>query len=201
MTVPPSDPWSFGWDQLISSANGIIILAGIVVARVTFRRWQEEKAAQRQFEIAEHALRTMYEAQDVFKEMRSEGNGAEPWKDVFTSIQSRESFWREVQQRRVELKAYFGSELLRSFEAILESKDELLTAAVRFRASDVRFNEAAKRANQADIEKHENDLIKYQAILWGIGQDDPIVAKLSRAVAELERVLLPIIRRPIKIRN
>ncbi|HEX3674053.1 MAG TPA: hypothetical protein VHU87_07240 [Rhizomicrobium sp.] len=71
MVALPSDPWSFGWDQVLALTNIFVIGGGIVIARESFRRWQDEKVASRQIEIAEEALAEAYEAEIVFDDIRS----------------------------------------------------------------------------------------------------------------------------------
>jgi hypothetical protein len=198
MIVSPNDPWSFGWDQLFAALNVVVLAIGVFVARDTVRKWRDEKAAARQFEIAERALRVMYEAQDVFREIRLEGHGSEPWKEIYAALQGREMFWADVQKCRIEIRACFGDELSKTFSEILVSKDELITLLVRLRIHTYRFSEAAKASNREEVEKHETELRKYENQLWGANAEDPIRTRLQAASSELERMLLPIVRRSIR---
>ncbi len=66
-----SDPWAFGWDQLI----GLLQLAAVVVAAIvgylSVRTWQAERLDRRQGEVAEQVLTLLYEAPDRFASIRS----------------------------------------------------------------------------------------------------------------------------------
>jgi hypothetical protein len=66
-----SDPWAFGWTQLLTIIGFTITLGIAVTGFRTFGRWKREKLEERRIEVALDALALAYESKYVFSNIRS----------------------------------------------------------------------------------------------------------------------------------
>jgi hypothetical protein len=77
-----SDPWPFGWTQLLTMI-GFAITVGIAIGGFrTFGRWKREKLEEKRIEIAFNMLEIAYEAKFVFNNIRSPMSFEYEWKDM-----------------------------------------------------------------------------------------------------------------------
>jgi hypothetical protein len=72
-----TDPWTFGWTQVISIAGHLLTLIGIgatatiaIVGLRTFKRWRREKLEETLIEVAFETLSIAYESKFVFDDIR-----------------------------------------------------------------------------------------------------------------------------------
>ena len=73
-----SNPWEFGWTQLLTVVGfGITTVIAFSGFR-TFGRWKREKVEERRIEIALDALALAYESRDVFTYIRG---SLSSWRD------------------------------------------------------------------------------------------------------------------------
>jgi hypothetical protein len=79
-----TDPWAFGWTQLLTIL-GFIITIGIAFGGFrTFGRWRREQLEERRIDIALEALSVAHESKAIFARIR-EPNGFEAeWKSMPT---------------------------------------------------------------------------------------------------------------------
>jgi hypothetical protein len=77
-----SNPWSFGWTQLLTII-GFCITIGIAIGGFrTFDRWRREKLEERRIETAIEALTIAYETKYVFQHIRSALSQGYEWADM-----------------------------------------------------------------------------------------------------------------------
>ncbi|MCA1549344.1 hypothetical protein I6F36_21165 [Bradyrhizobium sp. BRP19] len=89
-----SDPWAFGWTQLLAivglGMSGIISFLGLR----TFDKWQREKVHERKLEVAFEALTLAYESTMVFDDIRRRLVREYEWADMPTDGMSKEQIDR-----------------------------------------------------------------------------------------------------------
>lgn len=77
-----SDPWTFGWTQLLTIVGFAITIAIALGGFRTFGRWRREQLEERRIDIALEALSIAHESKAVFARIR-EPNGFEAeWKSL-----------------------------------------------------------------------------------------------------------------------
>jgi hypothetical protein len=85
-----SDPWAFGWTQLLTII-GFGITIGIAVGGFrTFGRWKREQVEEKRIETAIDALAIVYESKFMFDNIRSEMSFDYEWKDMPDSLGTTE---------------------------------------------------------------------------------------------------------------
>jgi hypothetical protein len=77
-----SDPWAFGWTQLLTITGFIITICIAVGGFRTFDRWKREKIEERKIEIAFEALALAYEARYVIDYVRSPVENVAEWSEM-----------------------------------------------------------------------------------------------------------------------
>lgn len=77
-----SDPWAFGWTQLLTIIGFVITIFIAVSGFRTFDRWKREKIEERRIDIALDALSVAYEAQGIFDSIRNPGAFSYEWEDM-----------------------------------------------------------------------------------------------------------------------
>src|SRR5712671_5852641 len=65
-----SDPWAFGWTQVLTIIGFAITLLIAFSGFRTFERWRREKLEEQRIEVAIEALALAYEASNVFAYIR-----------------------------------------------------------------------------------------------------------------------------------
>ena len=66
-----SDPWAFGWTQLLTLIGFAITIGVAAGGYQTFSRWKRQKIEERRIETAIDALALAYESKIVFRAIRS----------------------------------------------------------------------------------------------------------------------------------
>jgi hypothetical protein len=77
-----TDPWAFGWTQLLTIFGMIITVIIALGGFRTFGRWKREKLEERKIEIAFEALSLAYESKFIFQNIRSPMASGHEWKDM-----------------------------------------------------------------------------------------------------------------------
>jgi hypothetical protein len=77
-----SDPWAFGWTQLLTIIGFGITVAIALGGFRTFGRWKREKIEERRIEVALDALALAYEAKFEFGRIRSRHVQDYEWEDI-----------------------------------------------------------------------------------------------------------------------
>jgi hypothetical protein len=143
------DPWSFGWLQLFGLINAAAVCSGVCIAWWGLQKWRVEQVGKRQCELAEEALAPIFEAQDVFDNVRSPfgfaGEGASRERSDDESDKTRKTldhqfvpierlnshaeYFRRVQAIRPRFKAIFGSNATSSLDEIFKIRNEIVVAS------------------------------------------------------------------------
>lgn len=77
-----SDPWTFGWNQVLTIA-GLLITLGIALAGFrSFERWRREKIEEKRIDAAVDALVLIREMKWVFENIRSPASYDYEWQDM-----------------------------------------------------------------------------------------------------------------------
>ena len=77
-----SNPWAFGWTQLLTVIGFIITIFIAVGGFRTFGRWKREQLEEKRIETAIDALAIVYESKFVFDHIRSVMSFDYEWKDM-----------------------------------------------------------------------------------------------------------------------
>ena len=91
-----TDPWTFGWTQLLTIVGFIITIAIAVSGFRTFNRWKREQIEERRIDTAIDALALVYESKFIFDHIRSEMSFGTEWANMPTTFGSTE----EVRSQR-----------------------------------------------------------------------------------------------------
>jgi hypothetical protein len=206
-----SDPWSFGWAQIIALVNTSAVFLGVGIAAWGLRKWRIEQIGKRQCELAEEALALSYEAQGVFDfirspigfagegstRKRSEGETEAEQKVLdqeFVSIErinNQADFFSRVQKLRPRFKALFGTEATEPLDEILKVRGDVILAA-RMLSHYAVDNIHASREERADSRANRE---KQQDVKWkGSSTPDLIDQRLSIARQKLETRISPLLK-------
>lgn len=77
-----SNPWEFGWTQLLTIIGFAITSVIAVSGFRTFGRWKREKVEERRIETALDALTLAYQSKDVFRYIRGAMSYGQDWADM-----------------------------------------------------------------------------------------------------------------------
>ncbi len=77
-----SNPWAFGWAQLLTIIGFFITIVIAFCGFRTFGRWKREKLEERRIEIAFEALSTAYKSKIVFEYIRQPLVSDYEWEDM-----------------------------------------------------------------------------------------------------------------------
>jgi hypothetical protein len=77
-----SDPWAFGWTQLLTIVGFAITVTIAFAGFKTFDRWKREKVEEVRMEIAVEMLALAYQAKNVFAIIRSALVYSYEWSDM-----------------------------------------------------------------------------------------------------------------------
>lgn len=87
-----TDPWAFGWTQLLT-LSGFAVTVWLAVSG--FNRWKREQIESRRIETAIEALSLAYESKYVFENIRSPMSYEYEWKDMPKKDGENDSQWRQ----------------------------------------------------------------------------------------------------------
>jgi hypothetical protein len=77
-----TDPWAFGWTQLLTIIGFIITGAIAIGGFGTFERWRKQKLEEKKIEVAVDALAIAYKARFVFEHIRGPLAYSYEWADM-----------------------------------------------------------------------------------------------------------------------
>ena len=187
----PSDPWTFGWDQIIAASNFGAIVVGIFVARDSLKKWQGERVAARQCEIAEEVISIVYEARGVFDDIRNPGYAGSVPKVIFERLHSYKLYWERIQKARIGAGVYFGGAGLAPLNEIIKLKNRVIVAAAS-------IDSANRRLTGVSEEKREKLLLEmdsFEEFLFDASPTSSITKDIDLATEQVEKALLPILRK------
>jgi len=120
-----SDPWAFGWTQLLTII-GFIITASIAIGGFrTFNRWKREKLEEKKIDVAFEALTLAYESKHVFAYLNpdpgpgfSETEAPRARDDWRKRLEESRDFFDRVWKIQPRCMALFGSEVEEIFRIL-----------------------------------------------------------------------------------
>jgi len=174
-----------------------------LIARATFRNWKAQQRAQKQAEVAEEALSVMYEADVVFRvirsplthhtmeELRRDKEGESPSSETrkrLETIERFEGFFERNAKILSTVKIYFGEQPYSDISLPLRIRNEILLA--------IQFYEELLVDEKDGISNETRDLIKQQRQIFSgrFSDRDETHTKLIYATNRVENILIPIAR-------
>jgi len=200
--MPPSGPWTFGLNQLLTIIGLLVTLGIATVGFRSFGKWKREKLEERRIDIALEALALAYEAGYVFDSIRSpmafEGEWAElkgvddpvkrrtagPFFATLKRIEHHKDYFERVWKMQPRFMAVFGKDAADIFMKLHKARREIEVSAgmlMRSAASGEPFRDAEFR------EKLENDI-------WNMDEKkDKIAPKVKEFVEGVEKHCQPVV--------
>lgn len=209
-----TDPWSFGWTQLLTIA-GFLITIGIAYGGFrSFERWKREKIEESKIAVALEALALGYEAKYVFSAIRSPFIWSHEWEDMPKHPGELE----ETQRRRGPLYA-IGNRLHRHgefFERVFKLQPRFMAIYGRDTEETFMILHKARREVEVAVDMLMQDAIRpgdyssrdtedlYRKLKGHIaegshsGRGDEILERIQIFQRKIEQTCRPIIDRTYK---
>jgi hypothetical protein len=170
-----SDPWAFGWTQLLTLIGfGITIIIAIGGFR-TFDRWRREKLEERKIELAFELMALAYESKFVFEAIRSPASFGHEWQDMekregesqadwdargpyyatLKRINNNKDFFERIFKAQPKFMAVFGEQAERVFLQLHKARREIEVSAQMLGWREG-FNFEQQEKMRRDIWDHED---------------------------------------------
>ena len=182
--------------------------SGAYIAYRGLTKWHDETVGKRRIELAEEALADFYQARDIIKAARSpfgyshEGlsrhkgeNETEEDTRILNlyfaateRLASKAEFFAETWARRYRFSAVFGSEAAGAYDDLFEVRNEIIASVGSLISA---HGHRLSAADQAERERWKNTI-------WSGAEDDPIPARVDRAVEAMEATCRPAIQKAIR---
>jgi hypothetical protein len=207
-----SEPWAFGWTQLLTIVGFLITGAIAIGGFGTFERWRKQKLEEKKIEIAFEALAIAYECQFVFglirnpgtmgyeyEDMPREGVTEEEWRRrgpfyaILKRITDNRPYFLKVLQLQPRVMTMFRPET----EAIFKKLNE---ARVHVTVSAQMLMRPIDRVERPWNEQAQNLHAQCEADIWeGLGEmapnGDRVTTKLNEFRDGLEAICRPVLDR------
>lgn len=210
-----SDPWAFGWTQILTIA-GFLITIGIAISGFrTFGRWKKEKIEEKRIETAIDALAMSYESKFIFDHIRGAMAYSHEWKDMesranetdaqktargpffatLRRIEANKDFFDRAWKLQVKCAAIFGPEMEDLFLLLQKARREIEVSA------GMLLQDPHPQNNTEENRELWNTL---RAAVWEaygkLAKDGDVVGqKLTNFRLGIERKCRPIVDREFKI--
>ena len=211
-----SDPWAFGWTQVLAIAA--LVLTGVVsgLGLRTFGKWRRETIEGRRIEVAVEALSLTYQSKWIFENIRapivyeyeydgmpgisgeSDDERARRGKyfGVMRRIERNSEFFKEVWRVQPRVMALFGADTEAIFREMHQARRQMEVSAglllQHFREErHQQLTEDTKRLRQEQREDID------WAEASGGEKGDRIGAKLVAFREKMEKLCRPIVERGI----
>lgn len=210
-----SDPWAFGWTQLLTIIGLIITIVIAIGGFRTFGRWKKEQLEGRRIEIAVEALSIAYESDNVFAYIRGVMAYEYEWKEmpedpgenqdqrrsrgafyaIGKRIHDQREFFERVARLQPKFMAIFGPKTSDVFLLLHKARREIEVSSqmLAWRVGESRYDRASE-----DKELYD----QMRADVWtgygeGIGtkEADRVGRKLQEFQKEIEKLCRPVIDR------
>lgn len=198
--------------DIISTISVAIAAISVTVAALAFisgiNAWRREFIGKRQIELAEDVLALFYEAQDAIREIRNPfsfgGEGetrkrAEREREeesklldqayiVFERYQKREKLFAELRSVKYRVMATFGSNAGEPFDEISKVLNDVFSSA-RLLGTYYWQRQGHVWPNEEKFQKHLEQMQKYEAVFWFMGDDDDKIGpRVQNAVERIESI-------------
>jgi hypothetical protein len=209
-----SDPWSFGWTQVLAIAA--LVLTSVVswLGLRTFGKWRRETIEGRRIEVAVEALSLTYQSKWIFENIRapivyeyeyddmpgisgeSDDERARRGKyfGVMRRIERNGEFFKEVWRVQPRVMALFGADTEAIFREMHEARRQMeVSAGLLFQ----HFREEWHKQLTEDTKRLRHEQL--EDIDWaeasGGKKGDRIGAKLAAFREKMEKLCRPIVER------
>jgi hypothetical protein len=199
-----TDPWAFGWTQVLTVIGFAITIAIAVSGFRSFGRWRREKVEERRIEIALDMLSLAYESKYVFQTIRSPMSFEYEWEDMPRALGeedrhrgTRGPFYATL--RRINLhKEFFekGWKLHPRCVAVFGNEaDEIFLLMHRARREIEVSAQMLVGDTDREIDRSTRD--QFQRDVWEMGDNksDRVGRKLTDFIARTGHLCRPIIGR------
>lgn len=201
--MPPTDPWSFGLNQLLTVIGMMITLGIAGLGFRSFGKWKREKLEERRIDLALEALALAYETQYVFDGIRSPMSYDAEWADmkgvddperrraagpyfaILNRVDANKEFFQRVWHLQPRYLAMFGKEAAEIFKELHQSRRHIeVSAGMLFRA-------AAQNDPIGDPQfRHQ-----LESDIWGMLEElERINPKLAKFADGIENHCMPVVR-------
>ncbi|MGP0085272.1 MAG: hypothetical protein ACLP0B_16850 [Steroidobacteraceae bacterium] len=209
-----SDPWAFGWTQVLAIAA--LVLTSVVswLGLRTFGKWRRETIEGRRIEVAVEALSLTYQSKWIFENIRapivyeyeyddmagisgeSDDERARRGKyfGVMRRIERNSEFFKEVWRVQPRVMALFGADTEAIFREMHEARRQMeVSAGLLFQ----HFREERHKQLTEDTKRLRHEQL--EDIDWaeasGGKKGDRIGAKLAAFREKMEKLCRPIVER------
>jgi hypothetical protein len=191
-----TDPWTFGWTQLLTLIGfGITVVIAIGGFR-TFKSWKRERIEERRIDTALDALAIVYEAKFVFDGIRSDLSYGYEWDSmpqfpgdneqmrgqrgpfyaVIKRIEANKGFFERLWKVQTRCTALFGTEIEETFIKCHRARRKIeVSAGMLYR--DPFPHEPASDANRKTWASFRNDV-------WAENSLEPDDDKVGRQLVQ-----------------
>jgi hypothetical protein len=206
-----SDPWAFGWNQLLPIVGFALtaIIAGISLR--TFNRWKREKIEEKKIEFAFDALAIAYETKYIFGNIRAPMMFEAEYKDmprrpgesddrwhlrgnyygVHKRIEAHKDFFDRVWQLQPRFMAAYGPQTEEIFELLHQCRRDIQVSAIMLSQEDTTYRDPTPKVQEL--------LNQARRDLWSTGNFEPEKDVVSRRLEDfrerMEKLCRPIIDR------
>ncbi len=210
-----TDPWTFGWNQVLTVIGFLITISIAVSGFRTFARWKREKIEERRIDIAIEALSLAYETTSVFDHIRSPMAYSHEWADMpeqpgedearrnnrgaFYATRKRildhRDFFERVARLQPKFMAVFGSPTSDVFLQLHKARREIEVASEMLarRVDEERFGVPNDHATRNLYEQLRADVWAGYAEPMRTAEGDRVGRKLAEFTNGIETLCRPVI--------
>lgn len=207
-----SDPWAFGWTQLLTMVGMAITVSIALGGFRTFNRWKREKIEEKKIEFAFDGLAVAYETNWVFGYIRAPMTFGTEYKDmsrrpdetdddwqrrgtyyaISKRIESQREFFDRVWKLQPRFMAAFGSESEEAFNLLHQSRRDIEVSAGVLGENEKLYRDSDRKDLNELWEQMRRDL-------WSTGtfqpEKDVVSRRLEKFRLEMEKLCKPVIDR------
>jgi hypothetical protein len=208
-----SDPWAFGWNQLLTLV-GIFVTVLIAIGGFrSFNRWKREQLEARRIDVALEALSIAYESRMVFDHIRSPMAYEYEWRDmperpgetehdrsrrgsfyaVRRRVVERREFFERVVKIHPKLMAMFGAKAEQPFMQLHRARRDIEVAAEMLQEGATRSTPPRESHNEEFYRQLRGDIWAGAAKVTKEG--DRVGKKLQEFQDGIEALCRPVIDR------
>ena len=189
--------------QLIQFLASLATLIAACVAVYGIFKWRAEHRGAKQIDLAEETLELFYRAVDALASIRNPGSfsheteGVEQAENeraedfearrrasiVFKRFQHEQETFSRIHALRYRFMAVFGKDSIKPFDEIFAIVWEIKRSAMSLGRLWARQRFATEEQEAA----HRKEVDKYEAIFWSGLPDDPLEARISDCIKDIER--------------